>query len=170
MTTDASANAFTFAAAGTEQDAFAEYVKAFYATTGYSTADTLVDLDRRILQGATDSDLDGLSNAIEVASLGLDPDVANTGSQINAALLGLRTAGRADVTSNPSAFSLYTASSIQDLRGAGNLLVQAQGGSVTLSLPVQKSTTLDSWETFGQIDTTFDKFEDKEFYRLILPE
>ena len=33
MTTDGSANAFTFAAAGTEQDAFAEYVKAFHATT-----------------------------------------------------------------------------------------------------------------------------------------
>lgn len=107
-------------------------------------------MTRRIIQGTTDSDLDGLSNAIEIASLGLDPDAANTSSQVNAALLGLRTAGRADVTSNPSAFSLYTASSIQDLRGTGNLLAQAQSENVTLSLPVQKSTTLGAWESAGQ--------------------
>ena len=172
MSTDGSANAFTFAAAGTEQDAFAEYVKAFHGTTptAYSTADTVVGLDRRIIQGTTDSDLDGLSNAIEVASLGLNPDVSNTSSQINTALLGLRTAGRADVTSNPSAFSLYTASSIQDLRGTGNLLVQAQGANVTLTLPIQKSTTLGTWEPAGQLGVTFPKIETKEFYRLALPQ
>ncbi|NQX02909.1 5'-nucleotidase C-terminal domain-containing protein [bacterium] len=171
MTTDGSANAFTFATAGTEQDAFAEYVKAFHFTTGYGIADTVVGLDRRILQGSTDSDLDGLSNAIEVASLGLDPDLANTGSQINTALLGLRTAGRADVTSNPSAFSLYTASSIQDLRGTGNLLIQAQGPTVTLTLPLQKSTTLGGWVAAGaNLEASFPKIENKEFYRVILPQ
>lgn len=170
MTTDGSTNAFTFATAGTEQDAFAEYVKAFYFTTGYGTADTVVGLDRRILQGTTDSDLDGLSNAIEVASLGLDPDVANTSSQINAALLGLRTAGRADVTTNPGSFSLYTASSIQDLRGAGNLLIQAGGANVTLTLPLEKSTDLNTWENFDDLELTFPKIENKEFYRVILPD
>jgi 2',3'-cyclic-nucleotide 2'-phosphodiesterase (5'-nucleotidase family) len=171
MTTDGSTNAFTFAAAGTEQDAFAEFVKAFYGTTGYGTADTVVGLDRRILQGTTDSDLDGLSNAIEVASLGLDPDVANTGSQINAALLGLRTAGRTDVTSNPSAFSLYTASSIQDLRGTGNLLIQASGANVTLTLPLEKSTGLNTWGPADEdLEATFPKIQGKEFYRVILPD
>jgi hypothetical protein len=74
------------------------------------------------------------------------------------------------VTSNPSGFSLYTASSIQDLRGVGNLLVQAAGANVTLSLPIQKSTTLNNWEPAGNLDITFPKTEDKEFYRLILPE
>ncbi|MES2657350.1 MAG: 5'-nucleotidase C-terminal domain-containing protein [Verrucomicrobiota bacterium] len=172
QTTDGSPNGYTFAPAGTEQDAFAEYVKAFHFTTptAYGTADTVVGLDRRILQGTTDSDLDGVSNAIEVASLGLDPDAANTGSQINAALLGLRTSGRTDVTSNPGSFSLYTAGSIQDLRGTGNLLVQASGANVTLSLPIQKSTTLNAWESAGQLDIMFPKIEDKEFYRLALPE
>lgn len=172
MTTDGSANAFTFTTAGTEQDAFAEYVKAFHGTTptAYSIADTVVGLDRRIIQGTTDSDLDGLSNAIEVASLGLNPDAANTSSQINSALLGLRTAGRTDVTSNPSAFSLYTASSIQDLRGTGNLLIQAQGANVTLTLPVQKSTTLGAWESAGALNLTFPKIENKEFYRFALPQ
>lgn len=171
MTTDGSANAFTFAAAGTEQDAFAEFVKAFHFNTGYGTADTVVGLDRRIIQGTTDSDLDGLSNAIEVASLGLDPDVANTGSQINAALLGLRTAGRTDVTSNPSAFSLYTASSIQDLRGTGNLLIQASGANVTLTLPLEKSIGLNTWGPADEdLEATFPKIQGKEFYRVILPD
>jgi 2',3'-cyclic-nucleotide 2'-phosphodiesterase/3'-nucleotidase/5'-nucleotidase len=172
MTTDGSVNGFTFATAGTEQDAFAEYLNAFHFTTpnAYGIADTAVGIDRRILQGITDSDLDGYSNTVEVASLGLDPDVANTSSQVNAALLSIRTGGRADVTSNPSAFSLYTASSIQDLRGTGNLLVEAEGSNVTLSLPIQKSTTLGAWESAGQLDITFPKIADKEFYRLALPE
>ena len=167
---DASANAFTFAAAGTEQDAFAEYVNAFHSSTGYGAADTAVGLDRRILQGSTDSDLDGLSNTIEVASLGLDPDVANTSSQINAALLGLRSAGRADVTSNPSAFSLYTASSIQTLRGAGNLMIQASGANVTLRMPLEKSDDLGDWESFDDLELSFPKIANKEFYRVILPD
>ena len=170
MTTDASANAFTFAATGTEQDAFAEYVNAFHATTGYGTADTVVGLDRRILQGTTDSDGDGFSNGIEVAALGLNPDVANTSAQVNAALAGIRNAGRTDVTANPGSYSLYTASTIQDLRGTGNMLVQAAGPNVTLSLPIQKSTTLGGWEPAGDLDITFPKTADREFYRLILPE
>jgi hypothetical protein len=57
-------------------------------------------------------------------------------------LASIRTAGRADVTSNPGAFSLYTEDSIQDLLGVDNLLVQAQGGTVTLELPVERSPTL----------------------------
>jgi 2',3'-cyclic-nucleotide 2'-phosphodiesterase (5'-nucleotidase family) len=170
QTTDGSANARTFAAAGTEQDAFAEYLNAFHSTTPFAGADTVVGLDRRIIQGTTDSDGDGFSNAIEVAALALNPDVANTSTQINAALAGIRTAGRADVTANPGFYSLYTASSIQDLRGTGNLLIQAAGPKVTLSLPVQKSTNLNTWEPAGDLDITFPKTENKEFYRLILPE
>ena len=170
-TTDGSANASTFAPAGSEQDAFAEYLLAFHATTAYNNADTLVDLDRRIIQGTADSDADGFSNGIEVASLGLDPDVLNTSVQINAALAGIRTAGRTDVTTNPGAFNLYTEDSIQDLRGVGNLLVQAQGGTVTLQLPVEKSSTLlpGEWEPAGDLLLSFPKTEDKEFYRVELP-
>lgn len=180
LTTDGSANAYTSAVsaigavngAGTEQDALAEYMRAFHSVTAFAKADTVVGSDRRILQGTTDSDGDGYSNIIEVASLGLNPDVVNTSAQINAALAGIRTAGRTDVTSSPSLYSLYTAESIQDLRGAGNLMVQVQGGNVTLSLPIEKSTTLqqNDWNPAGELDITFPKIEDKEFYRLILPQ
>ncbi len=180
LTTDGTANNYTQAVsvlggmsgAGTEQDAFAEYMRAFYNVTAFSSADSVVGLDRRILQGTTDSDADGFSNVLEVGSLGLDPDVANTSTQVNAALAGIRTAGRTDVTSSPGLYSLYTASSIQELRGTGNMLVQAQGANVTLSLPIQKSTTLEAndWSPAGNLDTTFPKIEDKEFYRLVLPQ
>ena len=171
FSTDGSSNASTFASAGSEQDAFAEYLLAFHATTAFNKADTSVDLDRRIIQGTADSDGDGFSNGIEVASLGLDPDTANSSSEINSALAGIRTAGRTDVTSNPGAFSLYTADTIQDLRGVGNLLVQASGGIVTLELPVEKSTTLapGGWTDAGSLLLTFPKTEDKEFYRVELP-
>lgn len=181
LTTDGSANAYTLATStlasppaegrGSEQDAFAEYMLAFHASTAFNKADSEVGLDRRILQGTTDSDADGFSNTIEVASLGLNPDVANTSSQINAALAGIRNAGRADVTTSPGSFSLYTASAIQDLRGTGNLLIQASGANVTLTLPLQKSTGLDSWApAAANLEASFPKTENKEFYRVILPD
>jgi 2',3'-cyclic-nucleotide 2'-phosphodiesterase (5'-nucleotidase family) len=178
LTSDSSTNGYTRAVsllggvsgAGTEQDAFAEYMLAFHGSTPFAKADTVADLDRRILQGTADSDGDGFANGIEVAALGLDPDVANTPTQVNAALAGIRTAGRTDVTSNPSAFSLYTASSIQDLRGTGNLLIQASGANVTLSLPLEKSDDLGDWDAFDDLELTFPKIANKEFYRIILPD
>lgn len=184
LTTDGSTNNYTAAVsalgatngAGTEQDALAEYMRAFFNVTPFSKADSSVDMDRRILQGNFDSDADGLSNLFEVASLALDPDAANTSTQINSAMSSMlsasRSAGRNDVTGNPSNYSLYTAASIQDLRGAGNLMVQVQDGSVTLRLPIQKSSTLQAndWQSAGDLDITFPKIADKEFYRLVLPE
>ncbi len=187
LSVDATANQATFAGAGSEQDAFAEFLLAFHGISPFNQADTTVDLDRRILQGLFDSDGDGFNNGFEVATLGLDPDVANSGSEIDDAFAntvalnihqqsveGVRAAsrltGQGDVTSNPGSFSLYTADSIQDLRGTGNLLVQASGANVTLSLPLQKSDDLGGWETFDDLEATFPKIEDKEFYRLILPQ
>jgi 2',3'-cyclic-nucleotide 2'-phosphodiesterase (5'-nucleotidase family) len=178
LTTDGSANAYTLATstlggvngAGTEQDAFAEYLLAFHAVTPFAQADTAADLDRRILQGVADSDGDGFSNGIEVAALGLDPDAANSPTEINAALAGIRSAGREDVTSAPGDFGLFTASSIQNLRGTGNLLVRADGGQVKLSLPVEKSTDLGDWDDLGEIELTVPQIEGKEFYRLVLPD
>lgn len=174
LATDGSANASTFAAAGSEQDAFSEYMLAFHSTTPFNKADTSVGLDRRIIQGTTDTDGDGFNNAFEVAALGLNPDLANSSNEVNAALIALlqstRTAGQTDVTGNPGAFSLYTASSIQDLRGTGNLLIQQSGGNVNLTLPVQKSDDLNGWENFGNLQLSFPKVADKEFYRLVLPQ
>jgi hypothetical protein len=74
------------------------------------------------------------------------------------------------VTSNPSAFRLYTASSIQTLRGAGNLMIQASGANVTLRLPLEKSDDLGDWESFDDLELSFPKIANKEFYRVILPD
>jgi 2',3'-cyclic-nucleotide 2'-phosphodiesterase (5'-nucleotidase family) len=184
---DATANQATFAPPGSEQDAFAEFLQAFHATNPYGGADRSVDLDRRIIQGPFDSDGDGFSNGFEVAVLGLDPDHANNENEVVDSLVdtvpltihrqstegirqAARSAGRADVLANPAAFSLYTASSIQDLRGTGNLLIQADGASVTLALPLEKSTALGGWEEFEDLQLTFPKIADKEFYRVILPD
>jgi predicted extracellular nuclease/2',3'-cyclic-nucleotide 2'-phosphodiesterase (5'-nucleotidase family) len=49
-------NSATFAAQGTEQDAMAEYLRAFYATTPYGTADTTPAGDTRIQNLAARSD------------------------------------------------------------------------------------------------------------------
>ena len=65
---------------------------------------------------------------------------------------------------------MFTETSIQDLRGTGNLLVQVSGGNVTLSMPVQKSDDLGGFETFDDFELTFPKIKGKEFYRLVLPE
>jgi hypothetical protein len=72
---------------------------------------------------------------------------------------------------NSSAFSLYTASSIRDLCGAGNLLVHTNGPNITLTLPLQKSTTLGDWEPAdADLGAGFPKIENKDFYRVILPQ
>jgi hypothetical protein len=103
-------------------------------------------------------------------AIGRSPSLMVTQPDLVSAVGATRTAGQSDVTTNPGAFSLYTASSIQDLRGTGNLLIQAQGANVTLTLPVQKSTTLGVWEPAGELDLTIPKIENKEFYRFALPQ
>ena len=110
----------SFAAAGTEQDAFAEYLKAFHTSTPCAVADTASDLDRRIVQGSEDSDGDGLSNADEVSllTLGLDPDRAASRSQANA-LRRLRRLGQAEVVGSPATFNLFTPAQIAENRLAG---------------------------------------------------
>jgi hypothetical protein len=77
-----------------------------------------------------------------------------------------RTAGQNDVTGNPAAYSLYTANSIQDLRTVGQAIVQAGASKVNLSLPVQKSTGLNTWEAAGSLSLEIDKISNKEFYRI----
>lgn len=165
ITTDGSANAHTFAAAGTEQDAFAEYLTAFHATTPFAGADTVVGLDRRIIQGTTDSDGDGYTNAFEVATLGLDPDSSNTSTEVNTALANLlhatRTAGQADVTSNPNSFSLYTAPS---LRLDDQILEFAADATATMML--QSSGDLTNWVDEAVVpDVEIDLSQDKRFFR-----
>ncbi|MFM8357266.1 MAG: bifunctional metallophosphatase/5'-nucleotidase, partial [Verrucomicrobiota bacterium] len=57
----------SFAGTGTEPDAFAEYLLAFHSVTPFGLADTAVDLDRRLVQGAADTDGDGFNNAEETS-------------------------------------------------------------------------------------------------------
>ena len=174
LTSDASGNLSTFAVAGSEQDALAEYLLATHGSMPFGRADSWVDLDRRIIQGGADTDGDGLSNAFETAALALDPDAANTSVEISAAMetvvAASRVAGKAEVTTRPGLYNLYTAESIQELRGTGNLLVRASGGEVSLKLPVQKSGDLGAWENFGSLELNFPKTADKEFYRVVLPD
>jgi hypothetical protein len=165
-----------------EQATLAAFFSMKHPTAGsaYNSADTAAAQDLRIQRAAVRGDDVLPYTADEVITLnafspgmlaiGRSPSLMLTQTGLASAVGETRTAGQTDVTSNPAAYSLYTAASIQDLRGAGNLLVQAGATDVTLSLPVQKSTTLGGWETFDSIETTFPKIEDKEFYRLILPE
>lgn len=77
-----------------------------------------------------------------------------------------RAAGLAEVTGNPRSFSLYTAETIQDLRTIGSVIIAAGAGSVSLTLPVEKSSNLDTWQAVGALQLTLPKEASKEFYRL----
>ena len=167
-----------------EIEAAAEYLVATHPNpaTAYAVADTPLASDLRIqrLNARTDTVLPFTAAQIDalngyygfLVGTGLAPSSAHTNPALAAAIGGTRTNGQADVTTNPGAYSLYTVDSIQDLRGVGNLLVQASGGNVTLQLPVQKSTTLlpGGWEPAGDLMLSFPKTEGKEFYRVELPE
>ena len=121
---------------------------------------------------AGDSDGDGITDAVESANaaLGFNPALSDasilgslkTGAQFDAN----RSAGQSDVTSNPSAYGLYTPSSILDLRTQGQLMVQAGASKVNLSLPVQKSGDLGTWQNAGNLQLELDKTSGKEFYRI----
>ena len=78
------------------------------------------------------------------------------------------TAGENSVIANPGTYSLYTAASIQDLKSAGQLMIQAGATSVTLTLPISKNSTLapNSWVPAGNLQLILDKTANKEFYRL----
>jgi hypothetical protein len=166
-----------------EQATLAAYFSSKHPTAGsaYNTADTAAALDLRIQRTnvRTDTVLPYTSaqvwtlNAFSpgMLAIGRSPSLILTQPDLASAVGATRTAGQTDVTSNPSAFSLYTASSIQDLRGTGNLLIQAQGPTVTLTLPLEKSTTLDGWQPAdADLEASFPKIEGKEFYRLALPQ
>ncbi len=109
-----------------------------------------------------DADGDGISDDVEIAnaSLGFNPAV-NDASTV---LAGVYTA--AQVSADPSAFGLYDETSILDLRTVGQAMVQAGANNVTLTLPVQKSTGLNNWQSAGALELTIPKEGDKQFYRI----
>ncbi len=159
-----------------EQKVFGDYLTARHPTpaAAYATADTPIAADLRIqkLDVRNDivlpypaADLANLNrHAVALRAAGLSP-LLGMGTE------ALRGQGRAQILGNPSAHDLYTAESIQDLRGTG-VLIRATGGEVRLTLPIQRSTTLGagSWEAVGSLEATLPLTGDKAFYRLTLPE
>jgi hypothetical protein len=123
-----------------------------------------------------DADGDGISDAVETANaaLGLSPSVSD------AAVLGTLktatqfaanfTAGQTSVTGNPSAFSLYSATSIQNI-SADDIVVQKVGNSVTLNIPVESSANLvPPFTSVGNATLTIPNVTaDKQFYRFRIP-
>ncbi len=140
------------------------------------TSETDADLDglnnwRELLSGTNstiaDTDGDGINDSNEFANVlfGLDPRTPNN---LQAVFGQIEQRGKDAVVANPSLFSLYNATSIQDLRGKGNLLIQAINNKVTLRLPVQKSTDLHGWTPSGELFLEMDQstFPGKQFFRL----
>ena len=157
-------NRADFAAAGTEQDAFAEYLAAFHATLPFGLPETSSDLDRRIVQGQADSDGDGVGNGDETSLfvLGLDPDTANSPAQVRAIgrLMGL---GRGEVVGNPSAFGLFTAPRA-DFRLDGLVLPLAADARVRLTL--QSSPDLEAWTDEATVEEVrVDATQPTRFFR-----
>jgi hypothetical protein len=100
-----------------------------------------------------DTDGDGISDELEsspaLTALGFNSTVNN-------------------VTGTNLFSSLYTATSIQSLRGTG-LMIQASGtGPVTLTLPLFKSTDLINWTPAGNATATTPFVSGKQFYRVDL--
>lgn len=176
---------YTFTILGvTDQQALADFITnrdgtvdgtgpALETTNAYNPAVK----DNRIIT-ISDRDSDGIVDLAEEV-LGTDPDVATVLADLNltgqfTGLAARRAAdiqtGEDNVTNNPAAFNLFTESSILDLRTDGQVMVQASGGSVTLEIPVEKSTDLLNWDPAGLLDLTFGQEVDKEFYRLSVPD
>ena len=113
-----------------------------------------------ILQGAAegsapfaDADSDGISDTLEdnaaLTTLGFNKNVNN-------------------VSPTNLFSSIYTAASILDLRTTAGVTVQKVGNTATLTVPVQKSTGLNTWAPAGNMTLGVDVSASptKEFYRL----
>ena len=124
---------------------------------------------------AADADSDGISDAVETANtaLGFNAAVNNATTVLGtlkttAQFTANYTAGQTSVTSNPNSFSLYNTADILDLRTTAGVTVQKVGNTATLTVPVQKSTGLNTWGTAGNMTLEVDVTASptKEFYRL----
>jgi hypothetical protein len=100
-----------------------------------------------------DTDGDGLTDTLEatsaLTSLGFSASVNN-------------------VTPTNKFSSLYTSSSIQDLRGTGMMIGPVTGASATVTLPLFKSTGLNTWTAAGNVTGTVDTTAGKSFFRVDL--
>lgn len=123
-----------------------------------------------------DTDGDGISDSVESANTALGFN-ANT-SDASTVLASLKTtaqfdanftAGQNNVVANPGTFNLYTASSIQELRAGGMIVGPVTpGDNAVLTLPLFKSTGLDTWEAAGNATATVPTPAGKQFFRVDL--
>jgi hypothetical protein len=107
------------------------------------------------------------------AGLGFNPAVSDATAVLatlktTAQFIANFTTGQTSVISNPNAFGLYNTAAILDLRTVGQTTVQKVGNTATLSVPVQKSTGLNTWAPAGNMTLGVDVTSSptKEFYRL----
>ena len=146
-------------------------------TMGAPSTSTELDTDldglndwREFVSGTSttmgDTDADGINDSSEFDNIlyGLDPRTPNS---LGVTLAHIEQRGKDAVVANPSLFNLYNAATIQDLRGSGNLLIEAADSKVTLRLPVEKSTTLGVWTPSGELLLELDQnaFPGKQFFR-----
>ena len=62
--------------------------------------------------------------------------------------------------------SIYTEAAIQDLVTDSQVMIEAAGGNVNLTLPVFKSDNLGGWTPAGDLQLTIPQEGDKQFYRI----
>ncbi len=112
----------------------------------------------RLIPAYVDTDGDGLSDFLEQLlsdpELGFDPNVPQPER----------------VAAFMQSQGFYTENSIQDLVTGGQVMIQATGNNVNLSLPVFKSRNLDNFVPAGNMTLTIPKTEDREFYRIQIGE
>ena len=116
-----------------------------------------------------DPDEDGLSNFDEIVTYGTDPNEGDTsgdgmldGVAVNAGAdpmvnyAGVLAVGRSlertAITNNPTAYNLYTESSIQDLN-MGGLIVEQEAGTVQLEWTIETwdEQSTNGWQVYEQI-------------------
>ena len=151
-----------------------------FGSTNWAAGWTKLSLDGTMLGEAStgsiaDADGDGIADTVETANagLGFNPAVSDATAVLatlktTAQFTANFTAGQTSVTSNPNGFMLYNNADILNLRTTAGVTVQKVGNTATLSVPVQKSTGLDSWAPAGSMTLGVDvsASPDKEFYRL----
>ena len=140
-----------------------------------SDGDGLTDEQEGILgtnPNLADTDGDGINDFVEASnlSLGLNPIVADANGVLSSLFTTSAfnqnfTDGQSSVVNNPNVFSLFTTSDIQEL-SADDIVVQKSGSTVTLTIPVERSGDLETFEPELNATLTIDPVpDDKEFYR-----